>query len=78
MENFSMPGGNNRIGSLGKLGRFEPTAGYSFVYIASNSLASGLILSITSWYNKVLHVLDHLRNKVHLITLTYYFYVTQP
>ncbi len=43
------------IGPLGKLGRFEWTAEI-FIYIASISLASKPILSITSWYTKVLHV----------------------
>ncbi len=42
------------IGPLGKLGRFESTAEIFLVYIASISLASGPILSITSWYAKVL------------------------
>jgi len=43
-----------RIGPHGKLGHFESTAEF-FVYIASISLASGPILSITSWFAKVLH-----------------------
>jgi hypothetical protein len=43
-----------RIGPLGKLGHFESTAEIFLVYIASISLASGPILSITSWYAKVL------------------------
>jgi hypothetical protein len=43
-----------RIGPLGKLGHFESTAEIFLVYIASISLASGPILSITSWYTKVL------------------------
>ncbi len=44
-----------RIGPLGKLGCFESTAEIVFVYNASISLVSGPILSITSWYAKVLH-----------------------
>ncbi len=43
-----------RIGPLGKLGHFESAAEIFLVYIASISLASGPILSITSWYTKVL------------------------
>jgi len=39
---------------LTKLGHFESTADF-FVYIASISFASEPILSITSWYDKVLH-----------------------
>jgi hypothetical protein len=42
------------MGPLGKLGCFESTAEIFLVYIASISLASGPILSITSWYAKVL------------------------
>ncbi len=42
------------IGPLGKLGHFETAAEIFLVYIASISLASGPILSITSWYAKVL------------------------
>ncbi len=45
-----------RIGPLGKLSHFESTAEIFLVYIASISLASGPILSITSWYAKVLRV----------------------
>jgi hypothetical protein len=44
------------IGPLGKLGRFESAADF-FVYIALISLLSGPILSITSWYDKILHAL---------------------
>jgi hypothetical protein len=43
-----------RIGPLGKLGHFESAAEIFLVYIASISLASGPILSITSWHAKVL------------------------
>ncbi len=50
-----------RIGPLGKLGRFESTAEIFLVYIASISLASGPILSITSWYTKVLRGKSFLR-----------------
>jgi hypothetical protein len=53
MENFSVPGGNTRIGPL-SINCFESTADF-FVYIALISLASEPILSITSWYAKVLH-----------------------
>ena len=44
-----------RIGPLGKLGHFESAAEIFLVYIASISLASEPILSITSWFAKVLH-----------------------
>ncbi len=46
-----------RIGPFGKLGHFKSTAKKFFVYmyIASIILARGLILSIISWYAKVLH-----------------------
>ncbi len=43
-----------RIGPIGKQGHFESAAEIFLVYIASISLASGTILSITSWYAKVL------------------------
>ncbi len=43
-----------QIGPLGKLGHFESAAEIFLVYIDSISLASGPILSITSWYAKVL------------------------
>ncbi len=46
-----------QISPLGKLGHFESAAEIFLVFIASISLASGPILSITSWYAKVLHVL---------------------
>jgi hypothetical protein len=45
-----------RIGPLGKLGHFESTAEIFLVYIASISLASGPILSITSWVVAAYHV----------------------
>jgi hypothetical protein len=61
-----------RIGPLGKLGHFELTAEIFFVYIASISLASGPILSITSWLAKVLHGKSTCTKDVHkmLVKLT--------
>ncbi len=50
-----------RICPLGKPGHFESTAEFFFVYIVSVSLASGPILSITSWYAKVLNALSYLK-----------------
>ncbi len=44
------------------LDRFESTCWFFFVYISSISIASGPILSITTWFAKVLHVRAVLRN----------------
>jgi hypothetical protein len=54
------------IGLLGKLGRFESTAEFFFVYIALISLASEPILSMTSLYTKILSpkgLLEKVREK---------------
>jgi hypothetical protein len=44
-----------RIGPLAKLGCFKSTAENFLVYIVTVSLASGPILSLTSWYAGVLY-----------------------
>ena len=44
-----------RIGPLAKLGCFKSTAENFLVYFVTISLASGPILSLTSWYTVVLY-----------------------
>ena len=59
-----------RICPLGKLSHFETTAEFYFVYIPSISLVSEPILSITSWFAKVLYgYFFRLHNGVQFITL---------
>jgi hypothetical protein len=59
-----------RISPLGKLGFFESTAKFFFVYIASISLASGQIFSITPWFAKVLHELSVTIKNIDLVGAT--------
>ncbi len=44
-----------RIGPLAMLGCFKSTAENFLIYFVTISLASGPILSLTSWYAGVLH-----------------------
>jgi hypothetical protein len=48
-----------RIGPLAKLGCFKSTAENFLVYFVTISLASGPILSLTSWYAGVLYVTNY-------------------
>ncbi len=56
MDNFHEQEGKLMIGPLGKLGRFKSTVENILVNIASISVASGPILSLTSWNAAVLQL----------------------